>query len=460
MFEIEFDHPVGIHFIGIGGISMSGLAEVLLMDGFRVSGSDTNKSELTEQLARHWARIYYGQRKENITDDIDVVVYSAAVHEDNEEFAEAKRRQLPMLTRAELLGQLMRNYPTAIAVSGTHGKTTTTSMLAEVMMREDMDPTVSVGGMLDSIGGNIRVGRSEMFLTEACEYTDSFLSLFPTIGVILNVRADHLDYFKDIDHIRRSFRAFAELIPEDGILVVSNDIEKLDELTDGLHCRIITVGKEGKADYLAADIVYREGALPDFICVGPDDETARFSLAVPGEHNVMNALATIAVGRCLGIPMERIAEDLKHFGGTHRRFELKGRLGDITVIDDYAHHPDEIRATLTAANRWGAKRVVCVFQPHTYSRTKALMDDFADALSLADVIVLAKIYPAREKDNLGISSQDLADRIAAMGKEVVYIDSFDEIEDYLLGHSQSGDLILTMGAGDIVKVGNALVGKR
>jgi UDP-N-acetylmuramate--alanine ligase len=354
----------------------------------------------------------------------------------------------------------MRNYPTAIAVSGTHGKTTTTSMLAEVMMREDMDPTVSVGGMLDSIGGNIRVGRSEMFLTEACEYTDSFLSLFPTIGVILNVRADHLDYFKDIDHIRRSFRAFAELIPEDGILVVSNDIEKLDELTDGLHCRIITVGKEGKADYLAADIVYREGALPDFICVGPDDETARFSLAVPGEHNVMNALATIAVGRCLGIPMERIAEDLKHFGGTHRRFELKGRLGDITVIDDYAHHPDEIRATLTAANRWGAKRVVCVFQPHTYSRTKALMDDFADALSLADVIVLAKIYPAREKDNLGISSQDLADRIAAMGKEVVYIDTFDEIEDYLLGHSQSGDLILTMGAGDIVKVGNALVGKR
>jgi UDP-N-acetylmuramate--alanine ligase len=326
MFEIEFDHPVGIHFIGIGGISMSGLAEVLLMDGFRVSGSDTNKSELTEQLARHGARIYYGQRKENITDDIDVVVYSAAVHEDNEEFAEAKRRQLPMLTRAELLGQLMRNYPTAIAISGTHGKTTTTSMLAEVMMREDMDPTVSVGGMLDSIGGNIRVGRSEMFLTEACEYTDSFLSLFPTIGVILNVRADHLDYFKDIDHIRRSFRAFAELIPEDGILVVSNDIEKLDELTDGLHCRIITVGKEGKADYLAADIVYREGALPDFICVGPDDETARFSLAVPGEHNVMNALATIAVGRCLGIPMERIAEDLKHFGGTHRRFELKGRL--------------------------------------------------------------------------------------------------------------------------------------
>ena len=460
MFEIEFNHPVGIHFIGIGGISMSGLAEVLLMDGFRVSGSDSNKSELTEQLSRHGAVIYYGQRKENITDDVEVVVYSAAVHADNEEYAEAMRRKLPMMTRAELLGQLMRNYSTAIAVSGTHGKTTTTSMLAEVMMREGMDPTVSVGGMLDSIGGNIRVGRSEKFLTEACEYTDSFLSLFPTIGVILNVKADHLDYFKDIDHIRRSFRAFAELVPEDGLLVVSNDIEKLDELTDGLRCRVVTVGKEGKADYLGKDIVYREGALPEFVCVGPDNETGHFSLAVPGEHNVMNALATIAVGRCLGVSMDSLSEDLELFGGTRRRFELKGKLGEITVIDDYAHHPDEIRATLTAANNWGAKRVVCVFQPHTFSRTKALMDDFAEALSLADEVVLAKIYPAREKDNLGISSQDLADKIAAMGKDVIYIDSFDEIENYLLEHSRPGDLLLTMGAGDVYKVGDALVGKK
>lgn len=459
MFEIDFSKPVGVHFIGIGGISMSGLAEILLLDGFRVSGSDTHRSELTESLKARGAVIHYGQRKENITDDVDVVVYSAAVHADNEEYAEAVRRRLPMLSRAELLGQIMKHYGTAIAVAGTHGKTTTTSMLAEVLMREEKDPTVSVGGMLDSIGGNIRVGRSDTFLTEACEYTDSFLSFFPTIGVILNVKADHLDYFKDIDHIRRSFRRFAELIPADGLLVISNDIEKLDELTDGLACRVVTVGKEGKADYTASAISFGAGALPEFDCVGPDGEKAHFALSVPGEHNVMNALAAIAVGRELDIPMESLSRDLAGFGGTHRRFELKGKLGEITIIDDYAHHPDEIRATLTTAANWGADRVVCVFQPHTYSRTLALMDDFADALSLADLIVLAKIYPARETDNLGISSQNLADKLAERGKKVVYIDSFDGIEKFLLENSVPGDLLITMGAGDIVKVGDELLGK-
>ncbi|MCJ7834700.1 UDP-N-acetylmuramate--L-alanine ligase [Cuneatibacter sp. NSJ-177] len=459
MYQIDFNKPIWIHFIGIGGISMSGLAEVLLGRGFQVSGSDSRKSDLTEKLKADGARIFYGQRAANIVDGIDAVVYTAAVHEDNEEFQAVRNKGLPLLTRAELLGQMMRNYPTAVAIAGTHGKTTTTSMVTEVLLSAGCDPTISVGGMLDSIGGNIRVGKSGLFVTEACEYTNSFLSFFPTVGVILNICEDHLDFFKDIADIRRSFRLFAERIPEGGLLIIDSGIPDYQEITAGLSCRVRSVGTRPEDDFCARDITYDCHANPSFLLKEKGGEELAASLSVPGEHNVWNALAAAAVGREVGLSLAEIRDGLQNFTGTHRRFELKGNLGGITIVDDYAHHPDEIRATLLAAKKCEADRIVCVFQPHTYTRTKALMEEFADALSLADSVVLAEIYPARETDNLGISSKNLAERLSARGTEVHYFPSFDEIENFLLENSVNGDLLITMGAGDIVIVGEKLLGQ-
>ena len=462
MYQIQFDQPCGIHFIGIGGISMSGLAEVLLQKHFRVSGSDMHASDLTKRLEEKGAEIFIGQRAENIPADVTAVVYTAAVHPDNPEYAEAARRGLPMLSRAELLGQLMRNYRQAVAVAGTHGKTTTTSMLTEILLAADADPTISVGGMLDSIGGNIRVGKSDCFVTEACEYTNSFLSFYPTVGIILNVCADHLDFFKDLDDIRHSFRLFAEKIPAEGLLVISGNIPKVDELIQGLPCRIVTVGMSESDDYRMTNIDYDELGHPSFRLFHDKEDLGRIQVGVPGEHNAWNALAAIAAARELGISYDAIREGLEHFTGTHRRYEKKGVLpGDVLVIDDYAHHPDEIRATLRAARRGKRDHIVCIFQPHPYSRTKALMDEFADALSLADEIILAEIYPARETDTLGISSRDLAGKILAKGKKVSWFATFEEIEEYVKKNCVHGELLITMGAGDVVKIGeNLLSGQR
>lgn len=458
MYELDFEKPVWVHFIGIGGISMSGLAEVLLQRGFRVTGSDAKRSDLTRRLEEDGAEVAIGQRAANIRDGIDVVVFTAAVHPENPEYQAAVQRGIPMLTRAELLGQMMRNYSTAIAVAGTHGKTTTTAMVSEILMAGGCDPTISVGGMLDSIGGNIRVGESGYFVVEACEYTNSFLSFYPTIGVILNIREDHLDFFKDIQDIRQSFRLFAERIPAEGLLIIDSAVEDLDEITKGLPCRVVTVGDRPEDDYTAADIVYDSLGRASFTVREKGGEAAQISLNVPGAHNVRNALAAVAAGRELSLTMGVIRQGLGRFAGTHRRFEKKGELGGITIVDDYAHHPDEIRATLETARQCEVSRVVCVFQPHTYTRTKALMEEFADALTLADVVVLAEIYAARETDTLGISSRDLRDRIAQRGTEAYYFPSFDEIENFLLENSVNGDLLITMGAGDIVKVGENLLG--
>ncbi|MDD6213484.1 MAG: UDP-N-acetylmuramate--L-alanine ligase [Clostridiales bacterium] len=460
MYQIDFNRPVWVHFIGIGGISMSGLAEVLLERGFKVTGSDMAESELTRKLKERGAVVYTGQCKENIQDGVDVVVYTAAVHEDNPEYVEVVRRGIPMLTRAELLGELMRNYPRAVAVAGTHGKTTTTSMLAEILMAGDTDPTISVGGMLDSIGGNIRVGRSPYFVTEACEYTNSFLSLFPTMGIILNVSADHLDFFKDLNHIRQSFRLFAEKIPAEGQLIISSNIPNYQELTADLPCQIVTVGTDEQDNYRMADLSYDVMARPSFTLYENQNKIGTVELSVPGQHNAWNSLAAIAAARTLGLSFEVIFEGLKKFGGTHRRFEKKGIFQeDVLIVDDYAHHPDEIRATLEAARKCKRDRIVCVFQPHTYTRTKALMDEFAHALSLADEIILAEIYPARETDTLGISSRNLAEKITALGKKVAYFSTFEEIENYLRKNSINGEMLITMGAGDIVKVGENLLSK-
>lgn len=458
MYQIDFKTPIHVHFIGVGGISMSGLASILLKQGFKVSGSDAKESELTSLLEKEGAILYYGQRAANLDDTPDLVVYTAAIHADNPEYAAAVSKQIPMLSRAEFLGQLMKNYHTPIAISGTHGKTTTTSMTSHILLAADMDPTISVGGILDAIGGNIRAGGHETFLTEACEYTNSFLHFFPKISVILNIDADHLDFFKDLEDIRHSFRKFAELLPEDGVLIVNHAIDRLSELTDGLRCRVVTYGMDAACDYAVQNITFDELAHPSFDCFKNGELLGHFSLQVPGMHNVENAAASIALADQLGIPMETAKTGLFDFGGTKRRFEKKGTLAGVTIIDDYAHHPTEIKATLCAAANYPHKKLWCVFQPHTYTRTKALMDDFAEALTLADHVVLADIYAARETDTLGVSSAMLAERILARGGSATYLDSFDKIENFLLQNCEPDDLILTMGAGDIVKIGERLLG--
>lgn len=460
MYHVHFHNPIPVHFIGIGGISMSGLAEILLKEGFPVSGSDSHASALTEHLERAGARICIGQAASNIPEDCKLVVYTAAIHPDNPEYREAKRRGIPMLSRAELLGQLMRNYQTSIAVAGTHGKTTTTSMIASILLEEDADPTISVGGILPSIGGNIRVGGSEVFLTEACEYTNSFLHFFPTIGIILNIEEDHMDFFKDLNDIRRSFRRFAELLPVEGLLIINSDIPNYEEITEGLTCRVVTFGSSPDADYRAENTAYDTFGHPSFDLIRKiekDGRRPRFSLKVPGEHNVCNALASIALADALRIPEAAVEKGLLSFTGTDRRFQYKGEVNGVTIIDDYAHHPTEIRATLHAAAHYPHRELWCVFQPHTYSRTKAFLKEFAEALSLADHVVLADIYAARETDTLGISSRDLERELAALGADVYYFPTFAEIEKFLSEKCMHGDMCITMGAGDVINIGEDLL---
>ena len=459
MYKIDFNEPIHIHFIGIGGISMSGLAEILLKEGFTVSGSDTKESPLTKKLVSEGAHIIYGQKVENITRDIGCVVYTAAINRNNPELIEAVALKIPMLTRAELLGQLMKNYDTPIAVSGTHGKTTTTSMISHILLEGDLDPTISVGGILKAIGGNIRVGNSGTFITEACEYTNSFLHFFPKISVILNIEEDHLDFFKDLEDIRHSFHQFAELLPEDGTLIINAEIKDYAEIYEGLSCNVVTYGTNGCFDYSAKNITYDENGHVAFDLFRRGEYADHIQLSVTGDHNVSNALSAIAVADILGLSIDITKRGLLSFTGTDRRFEYKGQFNGVTVIDDYAHHPTEIRATLTAAKKYPHKRLVLVFQPHTYSRTKAFLNDFAEVLSMADVVVLADIYAAREKNTFGISSRDIEAKLKEKGTDVHYFPSFTEIENFLLKNCINGDLLITMGAGNVDSIGNELIKK-
>ena len=463
MYQIDFNHPVSVYFVGIGGISMSGLAEILADAGFQVSGSDQTKSALTERLEKKGINVFYGQRSQNITNDIDCAVFTSAIREDNPEYIAVHEKNIPFLTRGELLGQLMKNYEVPIAISGTHGKTTTTSMISEILLKADADPTLSIGGVLKTIGSCIRVGGPKYFVTEACEYTNSFLSFFPKIGIILNIEEDHLDFFKDLADIRRSFRKFAQLLPEDGCLIINDTIPDLGEITDGLPCRIVTFGNTSHADYYFENIVYDEKGYPSFTLYSPGQSPRQFSLQVPGEHNVCNALAAIALADHLAIPDQTTKSAIHGYKGTDRRFEYKGSIGGVTIIDDYSHHPTEITAALHAAKNYPHRTIWCVFQPHTYTRTKALLKEFAQALTLADKVVLADIYPSREPvslgASLGISSEVLKQEIQSLGKECYYFPTFDEIENFLLENCINGDLLITMGAGDVLKIGENLLGK-
>lgn len=460
MYNLDFNTPANLHFTGIGGISMSALAEIMISRGFTVTGSDSHESKITDHLESLGAKIFYNQVAGNISSNIDVLIYTAAIKQDNPELVKAKELGIPLLTRAEFLGQIMLNYPMAIGVSGTHGKTTTTSMLSQIMLEGNTDPTILVGGIMPAIHGNTRVGHSDKLITEACEYTNSFLSFKPNMAIILNVAADHLDFFKDLDDIRHSFRKFAELVPDDGFLVINSDIDNLEYFTDGLKCKVITVGSDpAKSDYSATNIEFDQFAKGSYDLVVNGEKSFHIALNVTGEHNIYNSLAAIAAAHAMGISDENIKAGLTQYGGTDRRFQYKGKVGDVTIIDDYAHHPDEITATIKTAKHYPHKKMWVVFQPHTYSRTKSLLPEFGKALKEADAVVLADIYAAREKDTLGVSSLDVKKEIEKYGTEVHYYPSFSEIENFLLESCSPGDLLITMGAGDVVKIGEHLLGK-
>ena len=360
-----------------------------------------------------------------------------------------------MLSRAELLGQLMTNYKTPVAISGTHGKTTTTSMLSHIALAADLDPTISVGGILKAIEGNIRVGGPDLFITEACEYTNSFLHFFPKIGIILNVDADHLDFFKDLDDIRNSFHLFAKLLPENGTLVINGDIDKIEEITSDLSCRVITFGKEASLDYSAANITYNEQGNASFDVVKDGQNVAHLALAVGGEHNVYNSLAVIAAAMLTGADFEQCVKGIEDFHGAGRRFEKLAEIDGITIADDYAHHPRELEVTLKTAMNMGYRKVWAVFQPFTYSRTAILFDDFVRVLQIPDHCIMTEIMGSREVNTYDIYTSQLAEKIPGS----VWFNTFEEVAQYAVDHAESGDLIITLGCGDIYKAAKIMINK-
>jgi UDP-N-acetylmuramate--alanine ligase len=451
--SIAFDGKnTTVHMVGIGGISMSGLAEILMNKNVKISGSDINTSEITDRLKAMGAAIYPSHEASNIKDQ-NLVVYTAAVAQDNPELVEARKRGIPVIERSELLGAIMDQFEHSIAVSGTHGKTTTTSMISAITLEAGLDPTIHVGGILNLIGGNTRIGNGTYFVAEACEYKDSFLKFRPYLAIVLNIDADHLDYFKDIDHIRSSFETFLGNVKTPGHVVLNLDDPQTKLLSKSLTRPVITYGIHSpEADWTAENITF-DGGYGAFTAIYKKAVWAQVKLSVPGMHNISNALAAIAACHALDIPQKAILKGLEQFKGTHRRLEDKGTVHGVRVMDDYAHHPTEVQATLTAARSLTQGRLFCVFQPHTYTRTYELLDDFSRAFAQADTVIITDIYAAREKDTGLINSRILTERINMNTGNAVYISRFEDIVTFLEENAQAGDLVLTMGAGSIYKAG-------
>ena len=455
---INLSEYKNIHCIGIGGIGLSAIAEILISRGCHVSGSDMKQSDITDNLEKHGVKIYIGHRAENVV-NADLIVYSAAIAEENPEIIRAREKNIPLASRAEILGVLMDDFENSIAISGTHGKTTTTSMVSLILEHAKLEPTILVGGNLAEIGGNVKVGHSKYFVTEACEYRDSFLQLRPKIEVILNIDSDHLDYFKDIEHIVSSFDKFANNVPADGKIIAYDANPFVNQVIKDIP-GVITYGYNENCTYYITDVAFDGNGMPlfDISCEG--ENLGRVKLSVPGEHNILNAVGAFACCHQLGVSPATIIDTLDKFKGTQRRFDIVGTTSDgVKLVDDYAHHPTEIKATLSAAHNIPHNRLWCLFQPHTYTRTLALFDDFAEAFEEADILILAEIYAAREKNIYKISSKELAEEIKRVhpDKKVYYMDTFDEIANYVKKNAEKGDLVITMGAGDIYKVGELII---
>lgn len=454
-FDFLNDKHMKIHFIGIGGISMSGLAAVLLNNGYKVSGSDFKESEIINNLREKGAEIYIGHNKDNLK-NVDLVVYTAAIPSNNPEILKAKEDNITLMDRAEFLGSIMKGHKYNVAISGTHGKTTCTSMLSHITLEGNLDPTILVGGELDLIGGNYRIGKSDYFITEACEYKGSFLKFFPYIGVILNIDADHLDYYKDIDDINNTFTKFSKLVPGDGYLVGYGEDKRVKKILDDAKCNTISYGFKD-ADLTATNISFNNKGCATFTVCKKGSELFKITLNNPGKHNILNALASIAVSLIFKVPEDKIIQGLTKCKGAHKRFEYKGEMNGVTIIDDYAHHPTEIKATLSTATKIPHKKIYCVFQPHTFTRTKTLFNEFTEAFKDCDELILMDIYAAREKDTGLVSSDELGDAIREKGYNCTNVHSHDEAFAYLKSKIAKGDVVLTVGAGDVVIVADKLL---
>lgn len=438
------------HVVGIGGVSMSAIAEYLLDNNIIVTGSDRQKSDITTKLEGMGVTVFYSHNKSNITDQ-DIVIKTAAVKDDSPEIVASKELGIKVLERAEFLGEVQKQYNNVICVAGTHGKTSTTSMISSILLGNDADPTIMVGSYLDLIDGTYKNGTNEYFLIESCEYCNSFLSFKPTIAVINNIEADHLDFFKDLDDVITSFSKFANLVPDCGVIVYNSDDKNVCKSLIGLEKNKISFGLENadihprniqnKNEYYTFDAYYKD------FCLG------EFTLSIPGEHNLYNALASIAVAYFINMDMNISSNYLSKFTGPQRRFQRIGEFNGALVVDDYAHHPTEVKTTLETASKMGFNRVICVFQSHTYTRTIALYDEFIEALKLCDYLIMAEIYSAREINETGITAKSMVEKI----ENATFIEDFNEIELHLKQIAEPGDLIITMGAGELNKIAYNLV---
>lgn len=441
-----------IHFVGIGGSGMCPIAEILLSKGYNITGSDCNESDTLDRIKTYGITVHMGHNAENVV-GADLVVYSAAIKKDNPELVSAKEKGIPTMERSEMLGVVTDKYKDSIAVSGTHGKTTTTAMITQILIGCKMDPSAIIGGKLPFLGGNSAVGKSDIIVCEACEYVNTFLQLHPAISVILNVDADHLDFFKDIDDIKNSFNKFSNQTSK--LLVVNGDDKNSRDCTENVNLDKLYFGYDSSNDYYADNYLSESATKQSFDLMHKGEVLTKITLNVPGKHNVLNAMAAITVALYLGAEPKHIADSLAKFTGVHRRFEILGEVNGITVADDFAHHPTELTATLNSAMAMGFRKVWGVFQPHTFSRTFMLLDDFAKALSIPDEIIISEILPVRETNTYNIYAEDLCAKIDGS----VYRKTFDEITEYVCQYAQSGDLILTMGGGNVYMCANQIYDK-
>ncbi len=438
-----------IHFIGIGGSGMCPIAEILMSEGFEISGSDMNEGETLDKMKGYGIPVYMGHAAENIK-GAELVVYSAAVKPENLERKAADEQGIPCIERSVMLGVVCRRYKRSIAVSGTHGKTSTTAMLSQILIGSGFDPSAIIGGKLPFIGGNSYVGQSDIIVCEACEYVDTFLELNPFISIILNIDADHLDYFKNLDNIKKSFNKFAKQTT--GLLVINGDDQNTLEAVADVELEKITFGFGENCDYRAVNVSADKGVHEQYDLLYKGEKITSVKLIVPGKHNIYNSLAAAATAHYLGATADEISENLHKFGGVHRRFEILGTPCGITVADDFAHHPTELTVTLNAAMQMGFNKVWAVFQPHTFSRTAMLLDDFAEALKIPDVAIVSEILPVRETNTYNIYATDLTAKIPGS----VYRKTFEEITDYVCQNAKEGDLILTMGGGNVYMCANMI----
>lgn len=448
--DIDFNNIKEVHFIGIGGIGMSSMARVLLDRGYRVSGSDRTITPLCQNLIDHGAKISAPQDAKNILKP-DLIVYTDAISADNPEFIAAKDSGIPMIDRASFLGQLMTQYQKSYAITGTHGKTTTTSMLATIFKHSDFKPTILLGGNLDAIGGNVLVGEHDVMLCEACEYKGNILKYHPTTAVVLNIDEDHLDYYKSLEHIEATFIEFIKGLKPGSHLIINGDEASLKNIREAHDGKLITFGIHRPADFRAKDITYNEEGFASYD-LEFDGKTYKVNTSVMGVHNVLNSLAAIATAYDAGLDIETIVDAIDHYKPVHQRLEMLGEKDGVTVMDDYAHHPTEIMASLNAVKNMNKERIFCVFQPHTYTRTKILLNGFADAFKLADQVVVIDIFAARETNNLGIHSRDLVEKMNERGISCKYYPDFESALEYLKTALRPGDLFITMGAGDVNKL--------